>query len=419
MKNKILKFFFGEKVNIGNIDTRIAGALNVSGVSGVSSIKDIRKMLEDDEISSCLEVRMTALYRCDYYFEGLTEKQVISVENKLFDIIDCLFNSLVFGFSVTQVVPLGGDDFLVIKEKPEDFNVVDEDNVFAEIENKTVNVIKEFPRADNNTFFHVEFYKRDRNNPLGRSVLKELIDVVDARKNSFNLWLRFIDRFSMPWVWVKSRGGNLEEIANSVYNAVKDAVIATGVDVEINFLQAKSDDGAHERLLGYIDRRIQRKILGQNLTVEVKSGGSFAAAKVHELVRRDKLVGDIVFLQGAMSRLLSKLFKRNIRVVIEIPVEDITTQTNVLQGEKSGGGHAVLMKDINTTFDKADKIVSFVKSELQKDFKLAAKNTKDLREFLEKFEDRVKNNPSYYLAAFSTMAEAEKNAIKEFENDQR
>lgn len=57
--------------------------------------------------------------------------------------------------------------------------------------------------------------------------------------------------------------------------------------------------------------RIQKLILGQTLTSQVGSAGSYAAAKVHETVRDDKRRADIRLVSATIQRLVDALWALN------------------------------------------------------------------------------------------------------------
>jgi len=76
----------------------------------------------------------------------------------------------------------------------------------------------------------------------------------------------------------------------SVFRVAKDDQ-GNGFDLKLVEAAAQSYEG-FQRLLEKSDECIAVDVLGQNLTTSMKSGGSYAAANVHDRIRLDRLEGD-------------------------------------------------------------------------------------------------------------------------------
>jgi len=82
------------------------------------------------------------------------------------------------------------------------------------------------------------------------------------------------------------------EIASDLSNRGGDAAMALPAGWELGFTEVTADTRRiYQALIECANKTFAVKILGQNLTTEVK-GGSFAAAKVHESVLDTRIAGD-------------------------------------------------------------------------------------------------------------------------------
>lgn len=58
-------------------------------------------------------------------------------------------------------------------------------------------------------------------------------------------------------------------------------------------------------------KRIQKVILGQTLTTDIAGSGSYAAAKVQDDVREDRLRADVRLIAATVQRLVAALWALN------------------------------------------------------------------------------------------------------------
>jgi len=123
-------------------------------------------------------------------------------------------------------------------------------------------------------------------------------------------WVIFAERYAMPMRIGKFSASSTEAERNVLKNAVFSlgsdaaAVISDSTVIELLESATKSpSSGIYRELVEFCDRAISKAVLGQTLTTE-QTGGTFATAKVHQLVRKDILEAD--------SKALSKTIQRQI-----------------------------------------------------------------------------------------------------------
>ncbi|MDD2867700.1 DUF935 domain-containing protein [Neomegalonema sp.] len=121
-------------------------------------------------------------------------------------------------------------------------------------------------------------------------------------------WITFVEVHGQPLRVGKYHTGATERDKEILLRAVANIGSAAAIipsSMFIEFVEAAKGGGAgtdlYERLANWLDRQVSKAVLGQTLTTEV-SGGSLAAAKVHDDVRRDIMRADARQLASALNR---------------------------------------------------------------------------------------------------------------------
>ena len=144
-----------------------------------------------------------------------------------------------------------------------------------------------------------------------RGAVRSIAKLWISRQWTLRDWSRFNERYGMPMLkaMVPSRASDPEKADffrnMSNIGSTTTAMLPQNVDggegsFDIDLLEAKAT--AWKTFQGKEDRdniNIAVRILGQNLTSEV-SGGSFAAANIHNNIRLDRLQADEVLLSSHM-----------------------------------------------------------------------------------------------------------------------
>ena len=143
-------------------------------------------------------------------------------------------------------------------------------------------------------------------NPYGESLLSRLWFPVTWRREGWQMWLQFLETFGEPIILGAVRD----------YKTFVEAMQAQGVrstvawesmgDDKIDTITA-STPGEFDRLEQAILRRVQKLILGQTLTSDVGSNGSYAVAAIHNEVRNDKRRADMRKVMATGQQLVNNL----------------------------------------------------------------------------------------------------------------
>lgn len=149
----------------------------------------------------------------------------------------------------------------------------------------------------------------DSDNPYGRGLGQILWWPVWFKKNGIKFWLTFLDKFGMPTAVGKYPAGASEQAKSDLLDAL-DAIqnetsITIPEDMTAEYLEAsRSGTATYEGFADFMDRQISKAVLGQNLTTELKGGGSLAASQIHNEVRQEIIESDADLLDACLNATL-------------------------------------------------------------------------------------------------------------------
>jgi phage gp29-like protein len=122
-------------------------------------------------------------------------------------------------------------------------------------------------------------------------------------------WVTFTEVFGQPLRVGKYHPGASEQDKAALLNAVSrigtDAAAIMPESMVIEFIEAHQNGSSelYKSFCEYLDAQVSKAVLGQTLTTEMpRSGGSRAAAQVHDAVRRDILNADARRLAATLAR---------------------------------------------------------------------------------------------------------------------
>lgn len=149
-------------------------------------------------------------------------------------------------------------------------------------------------------------------NPYGIAVLSRCFWDVAFIKGGFEFWVKFMEKYGMPFLIGKHPENVSEDEKNNLLNMliqmVQDAVavIPDNSTLEIKEATGKSASAdIYEKFIILCQKNIAKNILGQTLTTDVGNVGSLAAGKVHAEVRDDIVHSDL----RLVVRTINQLFK--------------------------------------------------------------------------------------------------------------
>jgi len=146
--------------------------------------------------------------------------------------------------------------------------------------------------------FQVFVNPSDNGSPYGDGLGRLLYWPVWFKKNAIKFWMIFAEKFGSPTTIGKYPQGTSKEQQDALLAALEAIQQETAIKIPdnmaIEYLEAQRAGtvNTYESLCDYMDRQIAQIILGQTLSSEIGSSGSYAAARIHEEVRKDYIKAD-------------------------------------------------------------------------------------------------------------------------------
>lgn len=162
-------------------------------------------------------------------------------------------------------------------------------------------------------------------NPWGVSLFQTLHYISKVKNYGLRSWAKWLERFGNPFLLGKTCPD--EEHMNNMLDALDGAVDAASIVIddqsEITVLDGSggSQGGQFKQFEDCLRMQIHQAVLGQNLTTEV-TGGSFAAANVHNEIRQDKIKADKRLAEQTIAKLVDYIkFYNNITEDIQVQLK--------------------------------------------------------------------------------------------------
>ena len=317
--------------------------------------KDIRiykELLCDPHVFACTQSRKAGVLSLDWEINrGLDKDQnAEDIENllKKLDIqklMSDILDATQFGFQPLEIMWKRDKSGHIMPErviaKPPEWFCFDDDNnlKFRTKENYYGEIVpnKKFLLAQNNPSY---------NNPYGERTLSRVFWNVTFKKGGLKFWVVFTEKYGMPHLIGKHPRGSTKEETNSLADMLEDmvqdaiAVIPDDSSIEIQEASKSSSAEIYEKLIDKMNTEISKAILGQTLTTEIGSTGSYAASNTHMQVRQDIVDSDKKLVEGVINQLIQWIYEINFGNA-EVPVFELYEP-----------------EDVDLTLAQRDKILS-------------------------------------------------------------
>ena len=317
--------------------------------------KDIRiykELLCDPHVFACTQSRKAGVLSLDWEINrGLDKDQnaedvenllkKIDIQKLMSDILD----ATQFGYQPLEIMWKRDKSGHIMPErivaKPPEWFCFDDDNnlKFRTKENYYGEIVpnKKFLLAQNNPTY---------NNPYGDRTLSRVFWNVTFKKGGLKFWVVFTEKYGMPHLIGKHPRGSTKEETNSLADMLEDmvqdaiAVIPDDSSIEIQEASKSSSAEIYEKLIDKMNTEISKAILGQTLTTEIGSTGSYAASNTHMQVRQDIVDSDKKLVEGVINQLIQWIYEINFANA-EVPVFELYEP-----------------EDVDLTLAQRDKILS-------------------------------------------------------------
>lgn len=274
--------------------------------------ENLRQLEGDDEISGACDTRLEAVIGTPWRLEpsegaaaGFVREQI---EPHIEHLVRGIWTAVPYGYSVVQIVFSNLGDRIglkyVVEEEFENFIPTHTGDLLM-WDGKSLDEHKIDPRR-----FLLTVRHPSRRNPYGQALFSRLYWPWFFRVHGWRFWSKWLERFGSPFLIGKTVG-NTSEMAQALSEAVNSASIGIRDTDDITALEQTQGTGHFEAFESTIVKRFQKLILGQTLTTDMGSTGSFAAAKVHNDVREDKRNADLRLVRASVQRMINTLWALN------------------------------------------------------------------------------------------------------------
>lgn len=317
--------------------------------------KDIRiykELLCDSHVYACVQSRKAGVLSLEWDINRGLDKdensQIIEDLLKKLNVhklINDILESTLFGFQPLEIFWKKEKSGYILPEKiiakpPEWFCFDDDNNLkFRTKENYYGEVVpsKKFLLAQNNPSY---------NNPYGERVLSRVFWPVTFKKGGLKFWVVFTEKYGMPHLIGKHpRGASKDEtetLADMLEEMIQDAIAVIPDDSSVEIKEANKSSSAEifEKLIDKMNSEISKAILGQTLTTEIGSSGSYAASHTHMAVRQDIIDTDRKLVETVINQLIQWIYEINFPNA-EVPIFELYAP-----------------EDVDLTLAQRDKILS-------------------------------------------------------------
>ena len=304
--------------------------------------KDIRiykELLCDPHVFACVQSRKSGTLSLEWDLNRGSDKDknaelIINLLKKL-DIrklMNDILDAVLFGFAPIEIMWGKVGNYILpleLKAKPPEWFCFDDENQLK-FRTKEHYWGEELPPRK----FLCPQSNPSYENPYGERVLSRVFWSVTFKKGGLKFWVVFTEKYGMPHLIGKHpRGATKEEtdnLADLLEQMVQDAiaVIPDDSSVEIQEANKSSSAAIYEQLIDKMNAEISKAILGQTLTTEIGSNGSYAASNTHMGIRQDIIDSDKKLVEQTINQLIQWIYEINFSNA-EIPVFELYQEEDV------------------------------------------------------------------------------------------
>jgi len=279
---------------------------------------DVYKDLQSDaHISACIQSRKAGVTALNWEINrgGDKDKAASAIDDmfhklKVERILEEILEASLFGYQPMEIMWRIEDGLLVpydLVGKPAEWFCFDDENRlrFRTAEKPLLGEVV----PDNK--FLIGTHGASYSNPYGLGELSRCFWPAAFKRGGWKFWSIFGEKYGMPWLMAKYPPGTedkvKDQLLDSMERAVQDAILVMPDNCSVELKESGSKGGSadvYERLIARADAEFSKTLVGQTLTTEVGSSGSYAAAQTHFKVRADIVTADAKMAAAIFNQLI-------------------------------------------------------------------------------------------------------------------
>jgi len=304
--------------------------------------KDMRvykELLCDSHVFACVQSRKAGVLSLEWEINrGLDkDENAENIEQLLkkldiYKLINDILDATLFGFQPIEIMWHKVGNLVLpteLKAKPPEWFCFDDDNQLK-FRTKEHYFGEELPPRK----FLCPQANPSYENPYGERTLSRVFWPVTFKKGGLKFWVVFTEKYGIPHLIGKHpRGASKEEtdnLADLLEQMVQDAIAVIPDDSSVEIQEANKSSSAEifEKLIDKMNAEISKAILGQTLTTEIGSSGSYAASNTHMAVRQDIIDSNKKLVENTINQLIQWIYEINFNGK-DVPVFEMYEEEDV------------------------------------------------------------------------------------------
>lgn len=304
-------------------------------------VRVYRDLLTDAHVGSVVDSRKAGVLTQEWTIErGKANRRRHELVKSVFESLDVhriitdILEAPLFGFAPIEIIWERRDGLILPRDfvgKPPEWFWFSRDNelLFISKENTNGEAVPplKFIIAQNDPSYQ---------NPYGKRILSRCFWPVTFKRGGYKFWAMFLEKYGMPLlVGTYPRGTNddkINEMLGMLNDMIQDAVAVIPEGAQIDTVEGSSTGGgarAYREFLEFGNREVSKAVLGQTLTTEMQSTGSYAASQTHFAVRGEIVDADKRIVEWCMNELVSYIYEINFGAEEEKPTFVLYEQKDV------------------------------------------------------------------------------------------
>lgn len=324
------KSFFEELISINDADgmynclDRLPNPDIVLRKTG-KGIKTLRTLLSNYQVGTCVESRKSGVLSKKWKLDKdeCSDKEFEFWQDifNFFDFHNFIENILeapLYGFVPFEITFSKDGQYILpekIEAKPQEWFYFKQNgdlyfNTKTSYEGKLINI--------NSPKIILARHRANLLNPYGEALLSRCFWNVAFINGGMQFWSKFMEKYGSPFAVGKyDRSMTKEEKINlfqTLKKMVQDAIAVIPNDSTVELVETNDKAGSsevYEKFITKCENNISKVILGQTLTTDVGSSGSYAASNTHQQVREDLIQNDIRLCEKTVQEFINKIHSIN------------------------------------------------------------------------------------------------------------
>ncbi len=282
----------------------------------------LRALTNHYQVGTCIDSRKAGTKGTKWHLkENNCPLEHFAVYKEIFsgididELIDNILDTPLYGYVPIEIVWKHNGEYIIperLSAKPQEWFCFNSDGEFFF---KSKNGL--IPIDTQGYKFLLPRNKADYLNPYGQAILSRCFWNVAFINGGMEFWVKFTEKLGMPYIFGKYDRAMSEkeqnELLTGLENLVQEAVGVIPSDGSVEIMQTGSSTNSeiYKTLIDKCENNISKAILGQTLTTDVNSNGSYAASKTHACVRADIVNSDKALTEKTINKFIKIINKLN------------------------------------------------------------------------------------------------------------